>query len=108
AGGRRGSGRSAAWGGGGPARNAWGGRGGGERGARRRRARRGPGRAGRRVVTRVRSGAGPRAAVRYLNRLSDWLFAAARAANHRAGSPEVVWEPAPSGETGGGAGQGEA
>nr|MBO2508212.1 ATP:cob(I)alamin adenosyltransferase [Bacillota bacterium] len=65
-------------------------------------------RAERRVVTLARSGAVPPAAVRYLNRLSDWLFAAARAANHRAGSPEVVWEPAPSGEAGGGAGQGEA
>lgn len=27
----------------------------------------------------------------YLNRLSDWLFVMARAANHRAGVPDVVW-----------------
>lgn len=31
------------------------------------------------------------AAVRYLNRLSDWLFDLARLANHRAGRPEQVW-----------------
>ena len=29
----------------------------------------------------------------YLNRLSDFLFVAARLANHRAGRPEVQWEP---------------
>ncbi len=29
----------------------------------------------------------------YLNRLSDFLFVAARIANHRAGRPEVLWEP---------------
>ncbi len=29
----------------------------------------------------------------YLNRLSDFLFVAARVANHRAGRPEVEWEP---------------
>ncbi len=29
----------------------------------------------------------------YLNRLSDFLFVAARVANHRAGRPEVLWEP---------------
>ncbi len=28
----------------------------------------------------------------YLNRLSDWLFAAARLANHRAGVADVIWE----------------
>lgn len=27
----------------------------------------------------------------YLNRLSDWLFVVARAANHRGGVPDVVW-----------------
>ena len=32
-------------------------------------------------------------AVRYLNRLSDWLFVAARAANLRSGTPETAWEP---------------
>lgn len=31
--------------------------------------------------------------VRYLNRLSDWLFVAARAANRRAGVPDVLWTP---------------
>lgn len=29
--------------------------------------------------------------LRYLNRLSDWLFVAARVANHRAGVPEQIW-----------------
>jgi len=29
----------------------------------------------------------------YLNRLSDFLFVAARIANHRAGRPEVLWDP---------------
>ena len=29
----------------------------------------------------------------YLNRLSDFLFVAARVANHRAGSPETLWDP---------------
>ena len=29
----------------------------------------------------------------YLNRLSDFLFMAARIANHRAGRPEVSWDP---------------
>jgi len=31
-------------------------------------------------------------ALRYLNRLSDWLFVAARAANHEAGKPEIPWQ----------------
>ena len=30
--------------------------------------------------------------IRYLNRLSDWLFVASRAANHRAGQPETPWQ----------------
>ena len=30
----------------------------------------------------------------YVNRLSDLLFVIARAVNHRAGQPEVEWEPA--------------
>ena len=29
--------------------------------------------------------------VRYVNRLSDFLFVLARAANHRAGAPEIEW-----------------
>jgi cob(I)alamin adenosyltransferase len=31
--------------------------------------------------------------VRYLNRLSDWLFALARAENALAGTPDVEWNP---------------
>ncbi len=31
--------------------------------------------------------------VRYLNRLSDLLFVLARVVNHRAGMPEMTWEP---------------
>lgn len=38
----------------------------------------------------------------YMNRLSDLLFCVARAANHRAGRPEVPWRP----EEGRGAGDG--
>jgi len=30
--------------------------------------------------------------LRYLNRLSDWLFVAARAVNWQAGMPETAWE----------------
>lgn len=33
------------------------------------------------------------AVLTYLNRLSDLLFMAARLANHRAGRPEVAWDP---------------
>jgi cob(I)alamin adenosyltransferase len=29
----------------------------------------------------------------YLNRLSDWLFVAARVANARAGTPDLEWQP---------------
>jgi cob(I)alamin adenosyltransferase len=32
-------------------------------------------------------------ALAYANRLSDWLFVMARAANHRAGAPETAWVP---------------
>jgi cob(I)alamin adenosyltransferase len=31
--------------------------------------------------------------LRYLNRLSDWLFVIARLANLRAGQPESIWQP---------------
>ena len=31
-------------------------------------------------------------ALRYLNRLSDWLFVAARKVNVQAGQPEVIWQ----------------
>ena len=30
--------------------------------------------------------------IRYLNRLSDWLFVASRAANHQTGQPETPWQ----------------
>ena len=53
-------------------------------------------RAERRVTPLVElEGVEPRL-VRYLNRLADLLFVLARAANHRAGEPEVTW-PAGSG-----------
>ena len=35
----------------------------------------------------------PPAVLAYLNRLSDWLFAHARLANHEAGVPDVPWKP---------------
>ncbi len=34
----------------------------------------------------------------YLNRLSDWLFTAARAANLRAGHADIPWQPSAGGE----------
>lgn len=70
--------------------------GGGDLGARLHLARTVARRAERRAVTLAQTAPVPAVAVRYLNRLSDWLFAAARAANHRAGAPEVTWEPAPA------------
>ncbi|HYG67709.1 MAG TPA: ATP:cob(I)alamin adenosyltransferase, partial [Anaeromyxobacteraceae bacterium] len=33
------------------------------------------------------------AVLAYLNRLSDFLFVAARVANHRARRPEILWDP---------------
>lgn len=48
-------------------------------------------RAERRVVTLARRSAVDPDVVRYLNRLSDYLFAAARLENHRAGTGDVEW-----------------
>jgi cob(I)alamin adenosyltransferase len=51
-------------------------------------------RAERRVVALAEGGAGaaPPVVIRYLNRLSDWLFVQARLANHRAGVADVPWQ----------------
>ena len=48
-------------------------------------------RAERRVVTLAAKSAVDAGAVRYLNRLSDYLFAAARLENHRAGKGDAAW-----------------
>jgi len=48
-------------------------------------------RAERRAVSLAHATTINEAALRYLNRLSDWLFVAARLANHRAGRPEEPW-----------------
>jgi cob(I)alamin adenosyltransferase len=50
-------------------------------------------RAERRVVALARSQAVEPGIVVYLNRLSDLLFMLARLANHRAGVPDVPWQP---------------
>jgi len=50
-------------------------------------------RAERRVLAIADGGPGDRAAARFLNRLSDALFAAARYANHDAGRPDQPWDP---------------
>ena len=50
-------------------------------------------RAERRCVALLRTEAVPREVIVYLNRLSDWLFAHARLANHEAGVPDVAWRP---------------
>ncbi len=50
-------------------------------------------RAERRVVTLHREGKVAVDVVVYLNRLSDFLFTLARAANQRAGVPDVPWTP---------------
>lgn len=49
-------------------------------------------RAERRVVALARRESAPREIVRYLNRLSDWFFTAARHVSARAGAPETLWE----------------
>lgn len=49
-------------------------------------------RAERRVITLGRKSSMPPEAVRYLNRLSDWFFVAARFASAKAGAPERLWE----------------
>ena len=50
-------------------------------------------RAERQVVSLAGEGAVDPLAIVYLNRLSDLLFIAARLANHRAGRPELHWDP---------------
>ena len=48
-------------------------------------------RAERRVVALAEHATVDESVLRYLNRLADLLFVMARAANHRAGSPETPW-----------------
>jgi cob(I)alamin adenosyltransferase len=48
-------------------------------------------RAERRLITLSERGPLPQSALCFVNRLSDWLFTAARYANHRLGLPEIVW-----------------
>ncbi len=50
-------------------------------------------RAERRVVALHRRAKVDGVVLAYLNRLSDFLFVAARVVNHRAKAPEVLWEP---------------
>lgn len=52
-------------------------------------------RAERRVFTLSRTESVPVASLKYLNRLSDLLFVLSRALNHAAGTPDVLWQPAP-------------
>lgn len=40
----------------------------------------------------------PEGALIFLNRLSDWLFALARLANHESGETEIPWRPDPGSE----------
>lgn len=53
-------------------------------------------RAERALVTLSHEEATPELALRYLNRLSDWLFTLARVENHRAGVEEPKWLPGKS------------
>lgn len=55
-------------------------------------------RAERKAVALVTAEAVPGHAVTYLNRLSDFLFTAARAVNAAAGVADVPWRPAPAPE----------
>jgi cob(I)alamin adenosyltransferase len=57
-------------------------------------ARAGCRRAERRVVTLHRHEPVATEVLAFLNRLSDFLFVAARLVNHRAHVPETVWDPA--------------
>ncbi|GAO03302.1 cob(I)yrinic acid a,c-diamide adenosyltransferase [Anaeromyxobacter sp. PSR-1] len=50
-------------------------------------------RAERRVVALAAEAEVSPVALAYLNRLSDFLFVAARVANHRARKPETAWDP---------------
>ena len=50
-------------------------------------------RAERRVVTLAHAAPVDDAVIRYLNRLSDYLFTAARALTYAAGAPETPWRP---------------
>ncbi len=59
-------------------------------------------RAERRVVTLARAEPVDPRLVRYLNRLADWLFVLARAANRRAGVEETRWRAPGRSGTGGG------
>jgi cob(I)alamin adenosyltransferase len=49
-------------------------------------------RAERRVVTLARREPVPPEVIRYLNRLSDWFFTAARHVSARTATPETLWE----------------
>lgn len=54
-------------------------------------------RAERRIVSLGAHGPLPAHGLVYLNRLSDWLFVAARFANHAAGVGDVPWRPGATG-----------
>ena len=58
-------------------------------------------RAERRTVAAARDIAVPMAVIRYLNRLSDYLFVAARRLDAAHGAPETLWTPYAPGDEGG-------